>query len=154
MTAAGTSELESSVILQEQIQGFIRDIFDFDAADYSSVSGLAESIMRLARQRRHALYAQLQDLETSVAESASLSWEGEPAGSDLAGTWGTLAASHLSAVEFHASPRKGVTRSRGHKGVAYLSNFAGPIGPSLEEIVSLTAARESNRWLTRNAVTA
>lgn len=39
------------VLLQSHILGFIKDLFNFDSADYSSVESLCDSIVRLARER-------------------------------------------------------------------------------------------------------
>lgn len=39
------------VSLQSHVLGFIKDLFNFDIADYSSVESLCDSIVRLARER-------------------------------------------------------------------------------------------------------
>lgn len=40
---------------QSHILGFIRDIFDFNTSDYSSVESLCDSIVRLAKKRSEQL---------------------------------------------------------------------------------------------------
>lgn len=48
-------EVEASILLfvslQSHVLGFIKDLFNFDIADYSSVESLCDSIVRLARER-------------------------------------------------------------------------------------------------------
>ena len=43
------------VSLQRHILGYIKDLFDFDTSDYSSVESLCDSIVRLAKERGELL---------------------------------------------------------------------------------------------------
>ena len=55
---------------QSHILGFIRDIFDFNTSDYSSIESLCDSIVRLAKGRGEQLLRS-HSYETDVLQTTS-----------------------------------------------------------------------------------